>query len=131
MTFGSPSCSVTAVYPWNSTIPGFQVTVSQMEESYPAHWEAPWQPFCGMQEEAQGKTSDEANWVPFLITEATQAVGNGPWWHYTQTFLRRPANQGQGFRLQTEFELNEAGSYPPPFGESFDNVVGTQRSESY
>lgn len=112
-------CSIWSVYTYYTNIPGFEVTTNQIEEN-----EA-----CGGDEEAQGKTSTLSALSAYYLGDASGA--NNTYWYYKQLFLRKSANQGQWFRLQTEFELNEYDSYPVPiWGDTkFDIVIPTQRDE--
>lgn len=117
-------CYIVEIYDWWSTVPGFSVGYDTVEESLPSEWNP--QVSCEDDEEAEGKSSDWSNLSAMTISDASQAMSTGPWWHYKQTFLRREARQGYGFRLQTEFELKE----PWP-DTSFDVVIATQRAETY
>jgi len=121
----SPLCNWATLWPWSTNIPGFQVTNFQIEESHELSYQCP-----GQDEEVQGKSTSESSWNPTSISDASASLNSG-YWYWRQTFLRRTANQGQSFRLQNEFELNEDGRYPPVTDTSFDNVVATQRQETY
>jgi hypothetical protein len=134
VTPAGQGCVRGPLFSWYTNIPGFEVTESQVEEAV-----------CGQNEEAQGQTSSEGSWSPFNLSppaiDASYTNSSGYYWYWTQTFYRKPANRGQTFRLQTEYELNESICYPPhplcpgepgwPSQPSFDIVAATQRSESY